>query len=239
MRVLQPLCIAAAFGMAASLVGAAGPETTAKLLAAAKETRGRPHAERVTAYRAVVRARKRLDVNAFRALRAMAGLYKAAKAPHDRAAVTAWAVVHHPKNERGTYLARMRLARLLRSEGDLAAAHRIYRSVVADGHRVARDAASRALADLGADALDARAENDVRWCLKTARRLKVDALTQMKLEGAAGVMALERGNRRLAVRHQLRCWRLFQETQDHVDPKVVRKAAKVWLDLPLRKALDD
>lgn len=237
MRPIAPVLLALSlFGSPSAPAWAGGPQTTARLLAEADALKERPVAERIAAYRAVLRARKRYDVNAFRALRKLAKLFERQGDPHAQAALATCSSVRHPKNERGTYLARIRLARGLRKEGDLTAAHVVLRSVVERGHRVAPLAVAQALGYLGQDAFDRGDESAVRVALQRGESLDVDPVTQMRLCGWLGLLTLRRGDRKAAVRLQLRCWRLYEQTQD-ADPRLARKAARTWLDLPLRKAL--
>ena len=219
-----------------SRADAAGPETTARLLAAADALSARPLAERVLAYRTVLRARKRYDVNAFRALRRLARLFDERRDTHARSALATCSAVRHPKHERGTYLAHIRLARGLRTDGDLEAARDVFRSVVARGRRVAPKAVAQALVYLAEDAFDRGDEPTVRWALTRADEARADPVTRMRVAGWLGLLALQRGDRKAALKLQLRCWKLYDGTQK-ADPKLARKAAKTWLDLPLRHAL--
>lgn len=213
-------------------------ESTSQLLARAMDTAQRPLAERIEAFRHVLLARKRFDVNSFRALRRLAELHGKRGDLHTQAALASWSAVRMPKNERGTHKARVRLATGLRADGDLEAAARALRDVVARGGRIAPKAVATALRMLAEDAFDAGRYDDVRWAAREAASARVDAVTRMRLLGWQGLMLLRSGDTRRAKRLWEQCRRAYEDAQKR-DPDAARKATRTWLDLPLTQALRD
>lgn len=214
----------------------AGPLEARRLYDAAKAKRNAPWPEAVRAYRAALAAAGRADSIRPRALKAIASIFQKAGFPHG-----AQAAFHSASRagRRSDSLASLQLAcaRSLLAEGDLEAAEPLLGTVAALGAgRAPRETASalRLLSDLAFDRRDRRA-------LRTlAHRMDEERLPhplRIATYGRLGELQLQRAARLEAERTLARARRLFAESQDEADDAMARKAVKVWLDLPLRKAL--
>lgn len=213
----------------------AGPLEARALWEEAKATTKGPWPARVRALRAVVEACYPTDRVRARALSALAATLRKAQLPHGAMAFEARAASQGARRDRRRIDAELRLASALRREMDLHAAATHLRAVAEDGRRVAPRNAERALGLLAEDAFET---GDEAALTDTYRRLLATrARPDLRLEalGWLGLLRLAAGDRPRAER-TYRAARTLYERAARDDADAVR-CARIWLDYPLRRAL--
>ena len=214
----------------------AGPLEARRLYDAAKAKKNAPWPEAVPAFRAVLREAGRADPVRARALRAIASIFEKAGLPHAATAArhSASRASRHADSLASYQLA---CARSLLAEGDLDAARMHLERIVALGAHRASSEVAAALRLLAQAAYDARDRVALRSLVKQMDAEDAPLPLQIAVRGDLGLLHLRAGAPLLARRCLKEARRLFAKSQDDAEDETARKAVKVWLDLPLRKAL--
>jgi len=216
----------------------AGGKRVGDLLAHARTLESAPWPARARAYRAVLRAASAHDRAGSAALRGLVAVHRSAGHAHATLAAEAAAAWRLPKAAASRMRALRRLAKGLRTEGDDDAAAPLLAEVARRGRRLAPKEAASALAWLAEDAyLRGDAEALGSWAREAADARARPSL-RMTLASWQGLLALRAGRRKEAERLRTQCRRFYEGAQDAADDFEARRAAKIWLDLPLAKALD-
>ena len=238
-RLVACLLLAALAGAARSAAG--GPVEAERLYKEAAGVRQGPWPRAVRAYRRVLHEAGRADPHRARAHRALASVFTDAGLPHAALAARAAALAaSHPALDPPPF--RLAYARALLREGDEEAAHGLLEALATmDRHRGPRQVA----AALGLLAERAYEAGDIHSLARLARRLeevRAPAPERMETWGRLGLLHLSTDDRPQAEACLAAARGVYEEAREGAatgsEGKELRRVIRLWLDLPLREALE-
>jgi len=238
MRLLLLGVSLAAFLLLLALPTDSGPLEARRLYERAREMGHLPWRTQVPAWRAALAQAHPSDRTHRRALEALARLLRKSGLPHGAAAYEARAAALGPARDRRRLGSRLLQARGLREEGDLAAAAPLLAAVADLARATASFTADRARDLQVDDAFDAADLGSLERLVRALAEERADLALRLRAAGALGVLRLEHGDEHGARRALADAARLYRASQQ-ADEDLARRCAKLWLDLDLRKRLED
>lgn len=214
----------------------AGPVEARRLYDKAKGQKNAPWPQALEAYRAVLRESGRNDKLRPRSLKAIAAIYTQAGLPH-AALAARHSAARASRHSHGAHSSQLACARGLLRECDFDAARPLLEEIVALGARRAPTEVAAALKLLAAEATDRGDRRRLARLAEVMDKQEIPYPARIQARGDLGLLHLEAGAQLLAEQALKAARRLYARCLSKADGKTARKATRLWLDLPLRKAL--
>lgn len=214
----------------------AGPVEARRLYDKARGQKNAPWPLAVEAYRAVIRAASRNDRIRPRSLKAIAALYTKAELPH-AALAARYAAARASQRSRSAPSSQLACARGLLRECDFEAARPLLEDIVTLGARRAPTEVASALKLLAQEAADRNDSRRLRTLATTMDEEGIPYPARIRARGDLGLLYLDAGAQLLAEQALQAARTLYARCLAKADEKTAREATRLWLDLPLRKAL--
>lgn len=214
----------------------AGPLEAREAWARAQALRGGPWRTRLIALREAAGLAAPGDSLRPRALAAQADLLRGLARVHAAAALDAWALEAVPRRDPDRAARLLDAARALLGDGDREAARGLALTAAEEGRGPAAWRADEALELLVTLSGEERARERLAALAAKAERDGARAATRIEAAGALGLALLDAGDEPGARRELSRAERAFRESVRE-DARDQARAAKAWLDLPLRRRL--